>query len=68
MHPLRPPVCKVNQAVLLQTGDQLELGFAKDGARGYIAVQGGFDVPEVLGSRSVLVPYYRRTAAGLPQD
>jgi biotin-dependent carboxylase-like uncharacterized protein len=33
-------------------GDVLSFGFIEAGARLYIAVGGGFDVPEVLGSRS----------------
>lgn len=33
-------------------GQTLSSGFAASGARAYIAVAGGFDVPEVLGSRS----------------
>jgi len=42
----------VNQVVLLQPGDELELGFAKDGMRTYLCVRGGVDVPAVLGSRA----------------
>ncbi|GEE03667.1 allophanate hydrolase [Gordonia spumicola] len=33
-------------------GDVLSFGFIEAGARLYIAVAGGFDVPEILGSRS----------------
>lgn len=33
-------------------GDALSFGHLKGGARAYVAVAGGFDVPEVLGSRS----------------
>ncbi|QRY61159.1 biotin-dependent carboxyltransferase [Gordonia sp. PDNC005] len=33
-------------------GDVLSFGFIEAGARLYVAVAGGFDVPEVLGSRS----------------
>lgn len=33
-------------------GDLLEFGFLEKGARIYIAVAGGFDVPAILGSRS----------------
>ena len=43
---------RTNEAVMLQPGDELALGFARDGARAYLCVQGGVDVPEVLGSRS----------------
>ena len=37
---------------LLRAGTTLSYGAARDGARGYLAVAGGVDVPEVLGSRS----------------
>ncbi|SDO91855.1 biotin-dependent carboxylase uncharacterized domain-containing protein [Arthrobacter sp. ok909] len=36
----------------LNAGDELSFGVIKGGTRYYIAVQGGIDVPEVLGSRS----------------
>jgi biotin-dependent carboxylase-like uncharacterized protein len=36
----------------LNAGDKLSFGVIRDGTRYYIAVQGGIDVPEVLGSRS----------------
>ena len=36
----------------LVAGDQLRLGRPHHGLRSYLAVRGGFDVPEVLGSRS----------------
>jgi biotin-dependent carboxylase-like uncharacterized protein len=38
--------------LLLKAGDQLSFGVIRGGTRYYIAVQGGIDVPEVLGSRS----------------
>ena len=38
--------------VQLAAGDQLRLGRPHHGLRSYLAVHGGFDVPEVLGSRS----------------
>lgn len=38
--------------LLLTAGDQLSFGVIRGGTRYYIAVQGGIDVPEVLGSRS----------------
>ena len=41
-----------NEVVLLRTDDELSLGYAKDGARAYVCVQGGVDVPAVLGSRA----------------
>jgi biotin-dependent carboxylase-like uncharacterized protein len=39
-------------AVTAHAGDALRCGFARTGCRGYFAVQGGIDVPLVLGSRS----------------
>ncbi len=36
----------------VKAGQVLSFGFLKQGARGYIAVSGGVDVPVVLGSRS----------------
>jgi biotin-dependent carboxylase-like uncharacterized protein len=38
--------------LLLAAGDQLSFGVIQGGTRYYIAVQGGINVPEVLGSRS----------------
>ena len=38
--------------LLLRAGDELSFGVIRGGTRYYIAVQGGIDVPEVLGSRS----------------
>lgn len=39
-------------ATAVKAGDRLSFGFMKQGARAYIAVDGGIDVPEILGSRS----------------
>lgn len=39
----------------VKAGDRLSFGFLKGGARAYIAVSGGIDVPVVLGSRSTYV-------------
>jgi biotin-dependent carboxylase-like uncharacterized protein len=39
----------------VRPGDRLELGFAENGCRSFLAVTGGIDVPEVLGSRSTYV-------------
>jgi biotin-dependent carboxylase-like uncharacterized protein len=39
-------------AVSVNSGDTLICQFAKTGCRAYLAVGGGFDIPEVLGSRS----------------
>jgi biotin-dependent carboxylase-like uncharacterized protein len=36
----------------VEPGDILDLGFAESGCRAYLAISGGFDLPEVLGSRS----------------
>lgn len=36
----------------VRAGDRLSFGFMKTGARAYVAVAGGIDVPVVLGSRS----------------
>jgi antagonist of KipI len=40
----------------LSPGDVLRIGGATSGTRGYLCVAGGFDGPEVLGSRSGLAP------------
>ena len=41
-----------NACVEVSAGQQLALGYAQAGARGYVAIAGGLDVPVVLGSRS----------------
>lgn len=40
------------RATAARAGQELALGFAREGCRAYIAVRGGFDVPLVMGSRS----------------
>ena len=40
------------RAIAVAAGDGLSFGFMKSGARAYVAVAGGIDVPVVLGSRS----------------
>src|SRR4029079_11159894 len=40
----------------LEPGDVLRVGGTLTGARGYLCVAGGFDVREVLSSRSALEP------------
>lgn len=40
------------ESIKIQTGDQLEIGAAVDGNFIYIGIAGGFEVPEVLESRS----------------
>lgn len=39
----------------VKAGDRLSFGYLKAGARAYIAISGGIDVPVVLGSRSTYV-------------
>ncbi len=39
-------------AVLIEAGDVLQMGVAATGCRAYLAVAGGFHVPEVMGSRA----------------
>jgi allophanate hydrolase subunit 2 len=43
---------RVNESVQLYPDDVVELRYATDGIRAYVCVEGGVDVPEVLGSRS----------------
>ncbi|MBT5032489.1 MAG: biotin-dependent carboxyltransferase [Proteobacteria bacterium] len=43
------------QSQRINAGDQLEIGFTSKGLRSYLAVSGGFDVPEFLGSSSTVV-------------
>jgi antagonist of KipI len=45
-----------NRPVLLTAGARLSITRALRGARAYLAVAGGFDVPPVLGSRSTYMP------------
>ncbi|MDI9348689.1 MAG: biotin-dependent carboxyltransferase family protein [Candidatus Symbiobacter sp.] len=40
------------QAIPVKAGDVVSFGFLIDGARAYLAIAGGIDVPVVLGSRS----------------
>jgi biotin-dependent carboxylase-like uncharacterized protein len=40
------------EAFSVKAGDRLSFGYLKSGARAYIAVSGGIDVPQKLGSRS----------------
>jgi biotin-dependent carboxylase-like uncharacterized protein len=44
----RPPW----ESFAVRAGDRLDFGYLTAGARAYVAVAGGVDVPEVLGSRS----------------
>jgi len=45
-----------NRPILLAAGTQVAFDHAPDGARAYLAVAGGFDVPSILGSRCTYVP------------
>lgn len=40
------------ESFAVKSGDKLSFGYLKSGARAYIAISGGIDVPLVLGSRS----------------
>jgi biotin-dependent carboxylase-like uncharacterized protein len=43
------------ESFTIKAGDRLSFGYLKAGARAYIAISGGIDVPVVLGSRSTYV-------------
>ncbi len=45
-----------NRPVLLKAGTVLTTGSARRGARAYLAIAGGFRLPEVLGSLSTYIP------------
>jgi len=45
-----------NRPLLIKAGTTLTTGAASRGARAYLAIAGGFQVPEVLGSRSTYLP------------
>lgn len=45
-----------NRPVLVKAGTAISLGSAARGSRAYLAIAGGFDVPQVLGSRSTYMP------------
>lgn len=47
---------KQHRTLAVGSGDELEIGPASAGARNYLAIGGGFDVPEVLGSASTYLP------------
>lgn len=44
--------CAMDRRIRAKAGGRLSLGFAAKGCRTYLAVAGGIDVPEVMGSRS----------------
>ncbi len=51
--PTQPPrPTPHSQPIHIQSGEQLAIGPLHAGARAYLSVRGGIDVPEVLGSRS----------------
>lgn len=46
----------VNEPIKVAAGERLNFGLILDGARAYLAVRGGLDVPEVMGSYSTFLP------------
>lgn len=46
------PGVEMNGPVRVRAGQELAIGIPSEGLRTYLAVRGGIDVPEVLGSRS----------------
>jgi antagonist of KipI len=52
---LGPDPVLENTAIKVPAGGILQCGSMRDGARSYLAVQGGFDVPPVMGSASTFV-------------
>lgn len=47
---------KLHRTLSVAAGDEIEVGSARAGARNYLAIAGGVDVPEVLGSASTYLP------------
>jgi biotin-dependent carboxylase-like uncharacterized protein len=47
---------KLHRTLAVTAGDELEIGPARLGARNYLAIAGGIDVEEVLGSASTYLP------------
>lgn len=45
----------MNRPIVLRSGDVLDLGGCRRGARAYLAVHGGFALPRVMGSQSTAV-------------
>ena len=58
-------IFRAGRSVVLQPGDILEIGRVYSGKVGYLAVDGGFDLPPVMGSRST---YLRAGFGGLNGD
>ena len=48
-----------NQSFTLEPGEELQIGGIRDEARTYLCVVGGFQTPEILGSRCSLAPVRR---------
>lgn len=46
----------LGQSFALEPGQKLSFSFAKNGVRTYLAIAGGFDIEEVLGSLSTYLP------------
>ncbi len=42
------------QTLRVKTGDRIEVGYATQGARAYLAVAGGFDIPPAFGSTATV--------------
>jgi antagonist of KipI len=49
-------VVEPHRALDLAAGDELDVGWCTQGARAYLAVRGGIDVPVVFGSRATHLP------------
>mgnify|MGYP000619086794 CR=1 FL=1 len=45
-----------NETLVMSPDEQLDIGVARSGCRGWLAVQGGIEVPEVMRSRSTFLP------------
>src|SRR3954468_1875957 len=43
------------QPVAVEAGDEISFAYLKSGARAYLSIRGGVDVPEVMGSRATHV-------------
>ena len=52
----------INSIIFIKAGQTLKIGAIKTGCRGYLAIKGGFIVPEILGSAST---YLRGKVGGL---
>jgi biotin-dependent carboxylase-like uncharacterized protein len=47
---------KWNETLMLEPGEILDLGAAREGCRSWLAFRGGLEVPVVMGSRSTFLP------------